>query len=182
MRWTELFETTETLTLWHGGRNLESDYLEFRSHRSGSWEHGPGLYLTATRDVAAKYAKGGNAMYRVTVQLERNIDEVMVTFDECKAFATKFVKGSSRKEFMQLCQRSFERRNAVTVPIDTLMNLSLNLNAVQHTKTGEIRRWLTDKGVGYIHVPNYGGWGVEKGNVYVIVDPKLIKKVVRERD
>ena len=55
------------------------------------------------------------------------------------------------------------------------------MNAVQNAKTGEFRRWLMGKGVGYINVPNYGGWGVEKGQVYVIVDPSLIKKVERER-
>lgn len=182
MRWYELFESpTGLVTLWHGGRNLESDYLEFPAHRKGSWEHGPGLYLTANRDVAAKYAKGGNAMYKVTVDLQRNIDDVFLGADEVTDFIARFVMGRQRKEFLELCERSRTRRSLDKLPAEVLINLALNMNAVQNAKTGEFRRWLMGKGVGYINVPNYGGWGVEKGQVYVIVDPSLIKKVERER-
>lgn len=178
-----LFEnpTPGLVTLWHGGRNLESDYLEFPAHRKGSWEHGPGLYLTANRDVAAKYAKGGNAMYRVTVDLQRNIDDVTLTIPDVQDFIKTFVVGRQRNEFMELAERSMRRRQLDRIPAEVMINLGLNMNAIQNSKTGEFRRWLVGHGVGYVDVPNYGGWGVEKGQVYVIVDPKLIKKVERER-
>lgn len=169
------------LTLWHGGRNLESGYMDFISHGKGSWEHGPGLYLTANRDVAAKYAKGGNAMYKVTVDLDRNIDDVFLSDEEVKDFVNRFVIGRQRKEFVELAERSRTRRSLDKLPAEVLINLSINMNAVQNAKTGEFRRWLVNHGVGYVSVENYGGWGVEKGQVYVIVDPKLIKKVERER-
>lgn len=182
MRWSELFESpTGLVTLWHGGRNLESDYLEFPSHRKGAWEHGPGLYLTANRDVASAYAKGGNAMYRVTVDLQRNIDDVFIEEADVKDFIQKFIAARQRKEFWELCERSRTRRSLDKLPAEVLINLSLNMNAMANTKTGAFRQWLVSHGVGYISVPNYGGWGVEKGQVYVIVDPKLIKKVERER-
>ena len=181
MRWSELFESPGLVTLWHGGRNLESDYLEFPAHRKGAWEHGPGLYLTANRDVAAAYAKGGNAMYRVTVDLQRNIDDVFIEEADVKAFIQKFIAARQRREFWELCERSRTRRSVDKLPAEVLINLSLNMNAMANTKTGAFRQWLVSHGVGYISVPNYGGWGVEKGQVYVIVDPKLIKKVERER-
>ena len=179
MRWSELFES-ETITLWHGGRGLESGYTDFPAHRKGSWEHGPGLYLTASRDVASKYAKGGNAMYKVTVALERNIDDVFLSSDEVNDFVKRFVVARQRKEFIELAERSRTRRQVDKLPAEVLINLGLNMNAVPNSKTGEFRKWLVAHGVGYISVPNYGGWGVEKGQVYVIVDPKLIKKVGRE--
>lgn len=168
-----------TITLWHGGRNLESGYMDFPSHKKGSWEHGPGLYATVDRSVAARYAKGGNAMYKIDVKLERNIDSVSLDQDTVKEFIKKFITTSKRKEFWNYVVRGMERKNTDTINAETLINLSLNLEAMSHTKTGEFRKWLAEQGVGYIHIPNYGGWGIDKGNVYVIVDPKLIRKVYR---
>lgn len=169
----------ETVTLWHGGRNLESGYMDFPAHKKGSWEHGPGLYATADRSVAERYAKGGNAMYKIDVKLDRNINDVHLDQDTVKDFIKKFIAVKNRKEFWEYVVRGMERKKSTTVNAETLVNLSLNMEAMAHTKTGEFRKWLAQQGVGYIHVPNYGGWGIDKGNVYVIVDPKLIRKVYR---
>lgn len=172
-------DSEDVVTLWHGGRHLESGYMDFPAHKKGSWEHGPGLYATADRSVAERYAKGGNAMYKIDVKLDRNIDSVSLDQDTVKEFIKKFITASKRKEFWNYVVRGMERKNVDTINAETLINLSLNLEAMAHTKTGEFRKWLAQQGVGYIHVPNYGGWGIDKGNVYVIVDPKLIRKVYR---
>lgn len=166
------------MKLYHGGHNLESDYLGFPAHRKGSWEHGPGLYLINNETVARKYAKGGKSLYEVTVDVkpQGEISNVMISEEDMEDFVTRFVKGKSRPEFRQLLRRNMDRRQSDMVAASVLVNLSLNLDAVQHSKTGEMREWLSRHGVTHTEVSNYGGWG-DNGYVIVVVNPKMIKKI-----
>lgn len=162
-----------TLTLWHGGRNLESSYHEFAPHKGGRWEHGPGLYLTNHYDIAARYAKGGNKLYKVTIVKGQDSDDVTIPFDDVSDFAKRLVKGKARKEFLEMCQTNMQRRGLSGVPAKVVSTLALNLEAIQNSNTGELRRFLVDHGADYTFVQNYHGGA----SVYVIHNPKVIKRV-----
>lgn len=162
-----------TLTLWHGGRNLESSYHEFAPHKGGRWEHGPGLYLTNHYDIAARYAKGGNKLYKVTIRQGRDSDDVQIPFDDVSDFAKRLIKGKARKEFLEMCQTNMQRRGLSGVPAKVVSTLALNLEAIQNSNTGELRRFLVDHGADYTFVQNYHGGA----SVYVIHNPRVIKRV-----
>lgn len=162
-----------TLTLWHGGRNLESSYHEFAPHKGGRWEHGPGLYLTNHYDIAARYAKGGNKLYKVTITKGRDSDDVQIPFEDVSEFAKRLIKGRARKEFLEMCQTNMQRRGLSGVPAKVVSTLALNLEAIQNSNTGELRRFLVDHGADYTFVQNYHGGA----SVYVIHNPKVIQRV-----
>ncbi len=162
-----------TLTLWHGGRNLESSYHEFAPHKGGRWEHGPGLYLTNHYDIAARYAKGGNKLYKVTIVKGQDSDDVTIPFEDVSDFAKRMIKGKARKEFLEMCQTNMQRRGLSGVPAKVVSTLALNLEAIQNSNTGELRRFLVDHGADYTFVQNYHGGA----SVYVIHNPKVIKRV-----
>lgn len=170
-------ESENQMVLYHGGhKDLAMTFRDMAGNKKGSFEHGTGLYLTPSESMAAKYAKGGNAMFRVTVELERPMEDVTVTEEEVDDYITTFVPTKLRKEFREYALR---RAKDGTIRIQTLMNLTVNYE-IPASRTAKIRQWFVDHGVGYDVVTNYGGWGVDKGTVYIIYDPKLIKKVERK--
>lgn len=172
MRFHEII--AEDVTLWHGGRDLESSYDEVRSHKGGRWEHGPGLYLTTHYDTAAKYAKGGGKLYKVTVRPGTDISEVTIPFQDVLEFVKRNVKGRSQKEMIDDIKNSMSRRGIDQVPAEVVVNLCLNVGAIQNTKTAVLRQFLIDHGVDYAKVGRYGG---RDEKVLVVINPKVIRKV-----
>lgn len=171
-----LAESVETITLWHGGRNLESDYLEVRSHRGGRWEHGPGLYLTTHYDTAAKYARGGGKLYRVTVAKGTDISEVEVPIEDAIAFVNRYVVGSKRKQVVADLESN--KRRVGHLGAEVVVNLCLNHEAIPNTKTGALRQFLIDHGVDYAMVGRFGG---RDETVLVVINPRKIKRVEHVR-
>ncbi len=167
-------ETESTITLWHGGRDLESGYHEVRSHGKGRWEHGPGLYLTTSYMTAAKYAKGGGKLYKVTVRKGTDISDVFITYDQAMEFVNKAVVGRKRKEMAEDLKTNMLRRKADRINAEVLVNLCLNTGAIPNSKTNLLRQFLIDHGVDYIWVKHYGG---SDETVVVVVNPKVIAKV-----
>lgn len=179
MRLIDLFENRQqVITLWHGGRSLESDYREVRGHKKGQWEHGPGLYLTTHLDTATKYAKGGGKLYRVSVVLGRNIDDVSLDFKDAVAFVNRYTVARKRKIMIDDLQNSLQRMGHL--PAETLVNLCLNHEALPSSRTDRLRQFLIDNGVDYART-RYGG---RNETVVVVINPRIIQKVevVRPRD
>lgn len=175
MRYFELVESPDaTMTLWHGGRNLESDYLEIISHKKGNWEYGPGLYLTTSYSTAVKYAKGGGKLYRVTIRKGVDIDDVLLDMADVTEFVKRYCIAGKRKEFLEFCQQRMARSNLTNLPAGSFVNLLINLEAIQNTRTAELRHFLITQGVDYTFVQNYGGSGE---TVVVVHNPRIIKKV-----
>ena len=164
----------EDLTLWHGGRDLESSYHEVRSHKGGRWEHGPGLYLTTSYSTAARYAKGGGKLYKVTVGDGTDIADVTISVEDATAFVNRYVKASKRKEMLADLRNNMSRRQSDRINAEALVNLCLNCDAIQNTKTGDLRQFLIGQGADYAKVRNYGG---SNENVLVVINPKIIKRV-----
>lgn len=163
---------TRTITLWHGGRGLEADYLEVMAHKKGRWEHGPGLYLTTHYDTAVKYAKGGGKLYRVTVEEGRDISEVAVPIEDAIAFVERHVVGSKRKQVVADLRDNARRVGELRAEV--LVNLCLNWEAIPNSKTNLLRKFLIDHGVDYAKVSRYGG---RAETVLVVINPRRIKRV-----
>lgn len=169
----QLVETSEqTFTLWHGGRGLESDYLEIKAHGKGRWEHGPGLYLTTHYDTAMKYAKGGGKLYRVTIRLGTNIEDVTIPLEDALAFVQRHVVSRMRPQMIRDLQSNYQRMGG-KLRAEVLVNLCLNLSAIPNSKTNALRQFLIDHGVDYAKT-RYGG---RDETVVVVINPRMIKKV-----
>lgn len=163
-----------TITLWHGGRDLEYSYDEVRSHGKGRWEHGPGLYLTTHYETAAKYAKGGGKLYKVTVERGTDISEVTVPLNDVIEFVNRYVVGTKRKRMIEDLKGNLARTGEDRLQVEVLVNLCLNNEAIPNTKTGALRQFLIDHGVDYAWVQRYGG---RDESVLVVINPRKIKKV-----
>ena len=106
---TFLRESIPTVTLYHGGRNLERNHLETIAHKKGNWEYGPGLYLTTHYDTAYKYAKGGGKVFKVTVEEGREADDVRLTREVIEKFAKQHVIGRKRQIVADAVNRNINR-------------------------------------------------------------------------
>lgn len=157
------------LTLWHGGRNLESDYQEIKAHAKGRWEHGPGLYLTSDRELASRYAKGQRRLYQVEIDITgaREISDVVIPLHDAIAFVERNIKGSKKAEFIEWLHRSYNRKGKLTANV--IVNLSLNSEAISNTKTNILRQFLIDHGVDYAKADSH---------IYVVINPRIIKRIL----
>lgn len=173
MRASEIMtEAANTITLWHGGRNLESDYLDVQSHKKGRWEHGPGLYLTSHYETAVRYAKGGGKLYRVTVRQGRDISDVVISLDDAIEFVNRYVVGSKKKLMAADLRSNVARVGHLNAEV--LVNLCLNNEALPNSKTNALRQFLIDHGADYAFVSRYGG---RDETVVVVINPRVISKV-----
>lgn len=165
------------MELYHGGKDLEYDYREVKSQGKGRWEYGPGLYLTNDRSTAERYSRGSRKMYRVEIELDgaQELSTVTIPPHDVMAFVDRNVKGAKKKEMAEMLKSGMERRGAIYA--SALVNLCINLEAIQNSKTSALRQFLIDHGADYSLVKSYGGRS--GADVYVIFNPKIIKKVSR---
>lgn len=163
------------LTLWHGGRNLESDYKDIRASASGRWEHGPGLYLTSHYETAFKYAKGGGKTYKVTIDFDpaKSISNVKVKVKDAIAFVKSVAKVAARADIIERIEANASRKNSDEVNIEVVSNLLLNSEALAPSKTKILAEWLIDNGVQY-GVTRFGG---RDETVVIVFDRSIIKSV-----
>lgn len=158
-----------TVTLFHGGRNLEHSFRDTISHSKGNWEYGPGLYLTDHYNVAARYAKGSSKLYRVTVEKGTDIRDVSISMDKANEFVKSNVKGSKRKE----CIDSFNRfAKGDQVPASIFLNTMINHDAIVNTKSGALKDFLVSQGVDYAE-EHSGSFG----HMLIVMNNSKIKKV-----
>jgi hypothetical protein len=161
-----------TLVLYHGGRGLEYSYNELRPNKKGTWEHGPGLYLTDRLRTARDYAKGGGRVYKVTVELGTNIDDVSISLPEAVDFVKRYCVKTKQAEIIR--DLDYNLQIVGKLRAEVLVNLIINYEAIQLPKTIILRKFLIEHGVDYEIVKNYGGDGE---NVYVVINPRIIKSV-----
>ena len=168
----DIVERPGEITLWHGGRGLEFNYQDVIAHRSGRWEHGPGLYLTTHYETAAKYAKGGGKTYRVTVQQGTDIGECEVSLDDATEFVNRYVIGRLKKVLIDDLKDNLRRVGHLNAEV--LVNLCLNHSALSLASTEHLRKFLIGNGVDYIVVNRFGG---RDEKLLVVVNPAKISRV-----
>lgn len=164
-----------TLTLWHGGRDLEYSYHSFQSSRKGKWEHGPGIYLTTHYERASSYAKGGGKTYLVEFSEGNNIENVYIPLSEIYEFVNLYVIKRKAKEVIDCIKDNSKRTsNGDTIKASYFLNIMINFDALSPAKTNNLNEFLVNHGADYSVVDNFGG---RAETVFVIFNNKLIHKV-----
>lgn len=144
----------KTMTLYHGG-NLKEGVNSSYSHRTKRWEYGPGLYLTTHYGTAASYAKGSRKLYKVTVEMGNDLDNVLFDYDKVKEFVNTHVMTKKRSDMLA---RMESKMKDGKVPAYMLVNLIINDEAMKPSKSGILRDFLVNNGVDYSLVSNAFGW------------------------
>lgn len=165
------------ITLWHGGRGLETDYQEFHGNAKGRWQNGVGLYLAADKTAAQSYAKGARSLYQVQIDLEgfTEIGDALVTEEQAEDFMRRFIPAKDRREFREWIANIMDR----TVKLNALhlLNLTVNLDKTPASKTGAMREYFVKELGADYHITSY-----KSEKLYVIMNPKVIKKVIKAKD
>lgn len=167
-------ESTNTVTLWHGGKDLEHTHSEVTSSKKGRWQHGPGLYLTNSYARAQEYAKGGRKVYRVTINRGTEISKVQIPYTDVLSFANQYIPTSKRKQFLMSIEDNMKRMGGDTVSANVFLNLIINWEAVPSSKTNIIAQFLVNHGVDYA-IDKFGGY--ENEQVVVLFNRSKIVKV-----
>ena len=176
MRINEIItESANTITLWHGGKGLEHSHSEVASSKKGRWQHGPGLYLTNSYARAQEYARGGRKVYRVTINRGTDITKVELPYKDVLAFANQYIPSSKRKQFLMSIHENMERMGGDTVSANVFLNLIINWEAIQSSKTNILAQFLVQHGVDYA-IDKFGGY--ENEQVVVLFNRNKIVSVV----
>lgn len=163
------------MKLWHGGRNLESDYDQPKKATKGRWEYGPGLYLTTHYETAYKYAKGGGKTYQVHFELGTNINDVLIKFDDAVEFIQSNVTKSKRTIILEDIHFNMKRMGQTSeLDANVFLNLMINHDAVIGEKTINLNKFLVEQGIDYSTVDRFSG---RDETVVVIFNHKIIKSV-----
>lgn len=164
-----------TLTLWHGGRDLEHNYRSFQTSRKGKWEHGPGIYLTTHYERAYSYAKGGGKTYLVEFKEGNNIDNVNLSLSFVYEFINSYVVKKKAKEVIDCIKENSNRlSNDDTIKASYFLNIMINFDAIMPSKTYHLNKFLVDNGADYSIVNHFGG---REETVFVIFNNDIIHKV-----
>lgn len=165
----------KTLTLWHGGRDLEYNYQTFQSSRKGKWEHGPGIYLTTHYERASSYAKGGGKTYLVEFTEGNNIDDIKLSLSCVYEFVNTYVIKKKCKEVIDCIKNNAQRTSTDdTIKASYFLNIMINFDAISPSKTHYLNQFLVENKADYGIVNNFGG---RPETVFVIFNNKLIQKV-----
>lgn len=165
----------KTLTLWHGGRDLEYNYHTFQSSRKGKWEHGPGIYLTTHYERASSYAKGGGKTYLVEFREGTHIDDVKLSLISVYEFVNTYAIKKKSKEVIDCIKNNAQRTSSDdTIKASYFLNIMINFDAISPGKTHHLNQFLIENGVDYGTVNNFGG---RPETVFVIFNNKVIQKV-----
>lgn len=165
---------TKEIILWHGGRNLESNYKESLPAK-GLWEHGPGLYLTTSYERAVKYAKGGGKTYMVSVEDGKFAKDVQISSNNVFEFITDYVIGKKKLVVAKAVHENMKRMsNSDSICAETFLNIMINEEAITKSKSHLLNDFLVENKVDFNLVKNYGG---ANETVLVILNRDKIKKV-----
>jgi len=167
--------TNDTVTWYHGGRNLDIR-SGIKPGQTGSWEFGPGLYLTNDYPTARKYSKGGGSVYAVTVRKGMDISHVEIDSQTAANFVKSYVKVALRKKLLADIERYGRSRSPgeSTIDADSLVNLCINSDALIPSRTTALRQLLVDQGVDYGVFRYHGG-----ALVMVVYNPDIVSRAVK---
>ena len=165
-----------TITMWHGGRDLEHSYKESISAK-GLWEHGPGLYLTTSYSRARQYAKGGGTTYKVIVQEGNDITNIQIPIEKVTDFIGSHVIKNKRDELLTDIHSNMKRMNVTShIKAEHFLNLVINLEAIKKTNTDKLSDFLVESGADYGFTSHYGG---NDETIMVIFNKAKIQSVKR---
>jgi len=135
------------IMLWHGGRLPENlTEIEIRPSRSGRAEHGPGLYLTTSIDIASRYAKGGNSLYRVSVNPDLNlVEDIRLPVEDIVKMAEGIRGLKDKASIVEYIRKSSERNNGKP-SLSMLIILCVNHDSITPNVGRDLAEILADAG------------------------------------
>ncbi len=163
--------TNDTVTLYHGGRNLDLRG-GIKPGKTGSWEFGPGLYLTDDYLTAKGYSKGGGIVYAITVRRGVDISHVWIDDQVAADFIKNYAKVALRKKLLADVER-LSRNAESAIPADSLVNICINSDALIPSRTPALRELLVDQGV------DYGVFRYHGHTIMVVYNPGVVSKTVK---
>lgn len=171
------------LELWHGGNRWEGD-PEIRPPKQGRYECGPGIYLTTSYQRARKYAKGGKIVTRVTLANNvRWLDDAKLPLGTLEAYVRETRGMRMREQILADLQRCAQRESAEALPVDRLLNLCINYDAIAGQQGVHLASWLAEQGIdASLHRPHAGEDWVIVFNPKVIIRHRVVPGVTIHGD
>lgn len=166
----EIPKIPNTMNFWHGG-NLD-DYYDTIAHKKGRHEYGAGLYLTTHYETAKKYSKGGRKLYLITVEIGNDINDSLIDLKNVINFIDTYIKKNKRKEIKDRLEK-YTKDSFVKAYI--FNNIILNENAIDSSKTNELRQFYIDNNIDYDIIDNPYGWGEKMMVLYNM--RKIVNKI-----
>lgn len=162
------------IQLWHGGNRWEGD-PEVRAPKQGRYECGPGIYLSTSYLRARKYAGGGKVTTLVTLaDTVRWLEKAKLPLRELAEFIDTAPRLPGREGLRkQLLDRNLDRGLELhdLCPVDRLVNLLINEEALAGKMGVYLAQWLASKGVdASLHKP----MGQEQW--VIVFNPAVIRK------
>lgn len=162
------------IELWHGGsRWMHKPVIQ--APKKGRYECGPGIYLTTSYLRARKYAAGGKVTTKVTLADNiRWLEQAKLPLRELVDFLDSAPRLVGRRLIKEdLLQRGIDRNLALDdlCPVDRLVNMLINADALSGKVGVYLANWLTEKGIdAALHRP----MGQEQW--VVVFNPQVISK------
>lgn len=174
MKIEQLQESEGELFLYHGGKDLQNNYREFRPAGKGRWEAGPGIYFTTHYETAQSYAKGSKSVFRGYIRCPiRWLQKSKSHVNDMVYFVNTWVPKSKRPRIIESIYDNVDRHNSEMISTEILVNLCINDEALNKSGTVALREWLIEEGVDASYqrgMKNEEFW-------VVVINPRVIKRV-----
>lgn len=138
--WLEKDDDASSFYLYHGGSMNQSDYTP----KKGRWEYGPGLYLTNSYALAARYGRGSRKVFKCKIKKGNEISQCYIPTEEVSKFINIY-GGSSKKNYQSFL--SIHNKDG-RFPAKVLVNLAVN-NNLRSSSAKALREFLVEHEVDY---------------------------------
>lgn len=162
------------MILYHGGHRWEGPPT-IQQHRRGHAEHGPGIYLTTSWETANKYAKGGGAVYRVTIDPPAGwAESTNISVTDVIEFVRGLLgRGARSKSTLESIERVRARMGGGHIPAFALIAIFVNADLASGKYGPPLAEFLVKHGVDASLVTQ----GAE--DWVVVFNPSIITQVTR---
>lgn len=136
------------LSFWHGSHNWDGP-PEIRPARAKHAEHGPGIYLTTKYETAAKYARGGGRVMKVTVDEPlAMLSDARASLSDMEGFLRQTARVKNRPAIISgLRAYAARTKSETSMPIAALVNLMVNHDAAVGAPGVSLAHFLVSMGV-----------------------------------
>lgn len=141
------------ITLWHGARRWEGQ-PELRAPKAGRYEAGPGIYLTNRYLRGRKYSQGGTLMLMTVDPNLTFVEDVSRPLPLIIDFLHSVPRMRNRERVIEDLKRSAARLHAgrgdsiaEDTPLNYLVNLCVNHDAILGQPGLHLAQWLVSQGV-----------------------------------
>lgn len=163
------------ITFFHGGRIWYGDF-EIKPKSSKVMEHGPGLYLTNGIETARHYAKGGGVVQAIQIDPNASLLEHKKTdINEMMKFLAA-AKVKNREKIALYLNENAIRYDNNNIPLETLVNLMINLDALMPSVAPSLNEFIIQQGVdiSVFNAPMWTSHGQGNDQWMVVYNPKVV--------